>query len=112
MFTTITICKRPDTTNPFFFHSEIWQDPAWQARIEEVKAEYLNYSEEEIVSEDELTLTKINNFNSQEQAEEIITYNLAHFPAQYTRALYAKEKGHFFIMTPMFDRDLGKFVPE
>jgi enoyl reductase-like protein len=112
MFTTITICKRPDKTNPFFFHSEIWQDPAWQARIEEVKAEYLNYSEEEIVSEDELTLTKINNFNSQEQAEEIITYNLAHFPAQYTRALYAKEKGHFFIMTPMFDRDLGKFVPE
>jgi len=50
MFSVITICKRPDTTNPFFFHSEIWQDPAWLARIEEVKAEYVNYSEEEIIS--------------------------------------------------------------
>jgi hypothetical protein len=112
MFTIITIFKRPDTTHPFFFHSEIWQDPAWQARLEEMKTEYVNYTEEEIVSEDLLTLTKINNFDNQADAEECVRYNLAHFPAQYTRPLYAKEKGHFFIQTPMFNRELGRFVPE
>ena len=112
MFSVITIFKRPDTTHPFLFHSEIWQDPAFQARLREIKLEYVNYSDEEIVSEDQLTLTKVNTFDSQEDAEECARYNVAHFPAQYARALYAKEKGHFIIQTPMFDRELGKFVPE
>jgi hypothetical protein len=112
MFTVITICKRPDTTHPFFFHSELWQDPAWQARIQEVKGNYENYSEEEIVSEDQLTLTKINNFDSKEQAEEIILFNLAYFPTMYARGKYSTEKEHFFIQTPQFDRASGKFISE
>ena len=112
MFQVVTICKRPDKTYPFFFHTAMWQDAAWQARIEEVKQQYPGYSEEETMTEDELTLTKVNTFPDQASAEEIIKYNLVHFPQMYTRGAYAKESGHFFIQNPMFDREIGKFIVE
>lgn len=112
MFTTIIICKRPDTTHPFFFHTDAWKnDAAWQARLAEVRA-MDGYSEEEILSDDQLTLTRVNNFSSQAQAEEIIRYNLQHFPSHYNRVPYAKEKGHLFVMNPGFNRTTMSFIIE
>lgn len=112
MFQVITICKRPDRTYPFFFHTALWQTEAWQERISQVRQQYPGYEEEERLSEDELTMTKINTFPDQESAEEIIKYNLTHFPEMYNRGAYAKSKGHFFIQNPMFDREIGKFIIE
>ena len=112
MFTTITICKRPDKSHPFFFHTDLWKESAWLARVEEVKTQYPRYSEEEILSDDELTLTRINNFGSQLEAEEIINFNLTHFSHMYDRKKYSTEKGHLFIQTPQFNRQTGKFIVE
>lgn len=104
------VCTRLDKTYPFFFHSDMWvNNIAWQQRLNEVQA-MPGYNETETVSEDGLTLTRVATFESQEQAESIINYNLAHFPEMYDRISYA-EGTHHYVQSPPFWRKMGKYMP-